>query len=211
MSVSTIPRAPRAAIGRFASTVLGTVLWSGFAAEHIAWFARTGRPVGLGLGVTELLAAGLFLARRAAERTSERPWDWAVAFGGAFGALAARPGGAHSGATDAAGIALQAAGLIVVFLSLAKLGRSFGLVAASRELITAGPYRVVRHPLYAAYVVVQAGYLLQSPRPWNVFVFALVWGCQVARIHAEERLLVESETYRRYMHRTTFRLLPGIW
>ena len=197
--------------GRAAAGLAGAALWCGFAAEHIAWFVRTGRPVGLGLGATELLAAGLFLGRRSAEDTSARARDWAVAFGGAFGALAARPGGAHAAVTDVAGMALQGAGLLVVFLALARLGRSFGLVAARRDLVTSGPYRIVRHPLYAAYVLVQAGYLLQSPRAWNAGVFAFVWACQVARVRAEERLLAAHPAYADYMRRTPFRLVPGIW
>ena len=210
MAALTTP-ARTGAAARFAAGALGAALWCGFAAEHVAWFVRTGEPVGIGLGLTELFAAGLFLARRPAERTSERPVDWAVAFGGAFGALAARPGGGHRLATDVAGTLLQAGGLVVVLLSLARLGRSFGLVAASRDLVVDGPYRVVRHPLYAAYVVVQAGYLIQSPRSWNVGVFLIVWACQVARIRAEERLLEAEPSYSLYRRRTRFRLVPGLW
>jgi protein-S-isoprenylcysteine O-methyltransferase Ste14 len=196
---------------RLATGLLGASLYAGFALEHVTWFVRTGRPVGVGLAVTELLAAALFIGRRAAWRSSDRLGDWIVAFGGSFGALAARPGGAPWSAGDAVGLALQGVGLFVVFLSLARLGRSFGLVAAEREVVTGGPYRVVRHPLYAAYVLVQAGYLAQSPRAWNVVVFALVWTCQAARIRAEERFLARSSEYVEYARRTRFRVVPGVW
>ena len=164
-----------------------------------------------GVAVTELLVAVLFLTRKPAERHSERAADWVVAFVGAFGALAARPGGAHSAAGDVAGLTMQLGGLMIVALGLGTLRRSFGLVAAQRDLVTGGPYRFVRHPLYAAYVVLQVGYLLQSLRLWNVAVFAITWACQVARIHAEERILRADDDYVRYAERTRFRLVPGLW
>jgi protein-S-isoprenylcysteine O-methyltransferase Ste14 len=175
------------------------------------WFLTTGRVVGAGLALTELLAAALFLVRRDASRSTERPTDWAVAFVGTFGALAARPSGMHAGLGDALGLSLQAGGVVVILLGLSALGRSFGLVAAQRDLVTRGPYRVVRHPLYAAYTLVQAGYLVQSFRLWNVAVFAAVWICQLARIRAEERFLSPMPEYRRYAEQTRFKLVPGVW
>jgi protein-S-isoprenylcysteine O-methyltransferase Ste14 len=69
----------------------------------------------------------------------------------------------------------------------------------------------VRHPLYAAYVVAELGYLIQNPRAWNAGVLVLVWACQVLRIHREERLLSEDPAYLVYREQTSWRLLPGIW
>ena len=166
--------------------ILGALLWSIFAIEHVRVFLHTGRVVGIGLALIELFAAALFIVRRAPERSSERPVDWTVALVGTFGVL-------------------------VVLAGLGALGRSFGLVAAHRDLVMTGPYRVVRHPLYAAYTILQVGYLLQSLRLWNVVVLGVVWACQVARIRAEERLLREDAGYARYTQHTRFRLVPGIW
>ena len=45
MNVSAVQAPARGTSRRLAAGVLGAVLWCGFAAEHIAWFARTGRPV----------------------------------------------------------------------------------------------------------------------------------------------------------------------
>jgi len=195
----------------FGTGILGALLWSVFAVEHVRVFLHTGRVVGVGLALIELFAAALFIVRRPPERSSERPVDWAVALVGTFGALTLRPGGAHSPAGDVVGLVLQGAGVLIVLAGLGALGRSFGLVAAQRDLVTSGPYRVVRHPLYAAYTILQVGYLVQSFRLWNVVVLGAVWACQVARVSAEERLLREDADYARYTQHTRFKLVPGVW
>ena len=109
------------------------------------------------------------------------------------------------------GLFLQGLGLVVGCLSLAALGRSLGLVPAHRGLVTSGAYSFLRHPLYASYALAGLGYLLQSPRPWNVAVLIAVWTCQVARIVSEEKLLGTDANYRAYALRTRRRLIPGVW
>lgn len=50
------------------------------------------------------------------------------------------------------------------------LWRSFGLVAAHRGLKAGGLYAVVRHPMYAGYVISHVGYLLVAPSWWNLAI-----------------------------------------
>jgi protein-S-isoprenylcysteine O-methyltransferase Ste14 len=95
--------------------------------------------------------------------------------------------------------------------SFFSLGRSFGLVAADRGVTTRGPYRIIRHPLYASYMVTQLGYLLQSASIWNGAVLAFTWTCQVSRALSEERLLATVPAYGRYRERVRWRLIFGVW
>src|SRR5437899_3599998 len=70
----------------------------------------------------------------------------------------------------AAGLVLVtfAAGLSLV--SLLSMGRLFGVRPAVRGLVTNGPYRFVRHPIYLSYLLAENGYNLQE---WNSISFLL--------------------------------------
>ncbi len=95
--------------------------------------------------------------------------------------------------------------------SLAALGRSFGFVAADRGLVTRGPYAVVRHPVYVAYLLIQCGYVLQAVSVRNIAVLAVAAGCNAGRAICEERVLAERSDYAAYRRHVRRRLLPGVW
>jgi protein-S-isoprenylcysteine O-methyltransferase Ste14 len=193
------------------SSLLGVTLWLLFASAHLSASIHSGRVIGLGLGLLELLTAVLFITRRAPDRVSTHPTDWVVAFIGTFGSLFLRPGGPVVPAMDAFGLAVGHAGLLLAMVSIGTLRRSFGIVPADRGIVTAGPYRIVRHPMYASYVIAQLGYLMQSPRLWNFGVVAVTWACQVRRIVGEERLLGSDPEYQALQQHTRYRLVPGLW
>ena len=93
---------------------------------------------------------------------------------------------------------------------VAKLGllRSFGLVAADRGIKATGIYRIVRHPMYLGYFIVHLGYLLTSPSWWNLAIYAATWSLLVARIFAEEKLLLQNIEYQQYSKHVRYRLVP---
>ncbi len=114
-------------------------------------------------------------------------------------------------ASPTAGLVLVtlAAGLSLV--SLLTIGRFFGVRPALRDLVTSGPYRLVRHPIYLSYVVGDIGYNLQE---WNSVTLLLVlvgWASLVYRIHAEERLLSQHAAWLTYVALVRYRLFPGLW
>jgi len=91
------------------------------------------------------------------------------------------------------------------------LGRSFGVVPAHRGLKLAGPYRFVRHPMYAGYLLSHLAFLTMNCTWWNVGVYAVLYGLQVPRLLAEERLLDTDLRYRAYRTKVRYRLIPGIF
>jgi protein-S-isoprenylcysteine O-methyltransferase Ste14 len=95
--------------------------------------------------------------------------------------------------------------------TLLQLGRSFSLMAEARRLITSGPYRLVRHPLYLAEELAIIGIFMQFLSLSTAFVLAVQIVFQLRRMHNEEAVLTESfPEYSAYRQRTA-RLLPGIY
>jgi protein-S-isoprenylcysteine O-methyltransferase Ste14 len=50
------------------------------------------------------------------------------------------------------------------------LGRSFSIFPEGRELVTHGPFSVVRHPLYLTEQIAALGTMLQFNQPWSLLL-----------------------------------------
>lgn len=159
--------------------------------------------------VHEAMLVGLFVVRRAARATSAAPSDWTVAIAGVLLPLGLRPA-ALPGRLATAGDVLQVAAVVAAVVVLARLGRRLGIVAAHRGVATGGPYRLVRHPAYVAYLAGYVGYLLSHPTPANAAIIVAWAGVTHARALAEERLLARDPCYARYCERVPWRYVPGI-
>lgn len=198
-------------LGRLLANIAGAAAAVFFAHASLQFYLRTHQFIGGAFFVEQMWFVIAFLIRRPAKVVSRRPGNWLLAYGGTFGGVLFRPVGAHPPWGIDAGLGLQLAGLAICALSFAVLGRSLGLAPADRGLVTWGPYAVVRHPLYAAYVLIQLGYVLQSIALWNILVMVLACSCNIGRILAEERVLGTSTDYAAYRGRVRWRLLPGLW
>jgi protein-S-isoprenylcysteine O-methyltransferase Ste14 len=111
----------------------------------------------------------------------------------------------------AGGVVLVTLAACVSLASLLSLGRRFGIRPALRGLVTHGPYRLVRHPMYVAYVLADVGYNLVE---WNFGTALLVtagWASLLYRIRAEERILAQDVNWSTYVAAVRYRLLPGLW
>ena len=170
-----------------------------------------GEWTGVIFAAEQSLLVGMFLFRRRSRATSTSPADWVVATVGGWLPLALRPASVGIGELAAAGVVIQAIGGCFTIVAFAYLGRSFGVVAANRGLKERGPYRVVRHPIYATHMVTASGFLLANPSAVNLVIFAVVMAAQIARIRAEERLLTATTTYAAYKARVPWRLVPGVY
>jgi protein-S-isoprenylcysteine O-methyltransferase Ste14 len=187
------------------------LLFAFFAAAHLSHGQKTGVwativPVVL----QELLLVALFLTRRQSVATSGRPEDWIMGIVGTFSPLLMRPAATPSPLTWL-GVPIQILGVTLSMLALVFLGRSIGVVAANRGVKTAGPYRLVRHPMYVAHLVGYLGYLCSQPTVRNFAIVATVVLALGARATAEERFLSSSRRYRAYLRATPWRFIPGLY
>lgn len=116
----------------------------------------------------------------------------------------------------AIGLVILVAGLVLRGWAIKTLGGYFTAavrVSTDQPVVSAGPYRVLRHPSYTGLLLAMAGVGLASAN-WVgltgmvVFTLAgLLW-----RIHAEERALTSTlgDSYRAYAAQHK-RLVPLVW
>jgi protein-S-isoprenylcysteine O-methyltransferase Ste14 len=94
---------------------------------------------------------------------------------------------------------------------LLRLGRSFSVMPEARRLVTSGPYRIIRHPLYGAELIAMIGAFIQfASLPAATLLAAQIF-FQVQRMRNEEKVLESAfPDYAAYKV-TTSRLIPGVW
>lgn len=96
-------------------------------------------------------------------------------------------------------------------LVLVQLSGSFSIMAEARQLVTSGPYRIIRHPLYLAEEIAVFGTLIQFFSAWTMGLIAVQLAFQLRRMRIEEKLLQEMfPAYLAYKDATS-RLIPGIY
>src|SRR5712675_981552 len=110
---------------------------------------------------------------------------------------------------SAASTALILIGASLSFAVLRWLGKSFSILAEARRLVTEGPYRIVRHPLYVCEGVVLVGVALQVLSPLAVLIAIAAVMVQCRRMINEETILTLAfPQYRAYAATTPF-LIPS--
>jgi protein-S-isoprenylcysteine O-methyltransferase Ste14 len=171
--------------------------------------ANSGFPPSIstgGLVVINTTALVLFMVRRDASKVGSLA-EGVLAVSGTFVASFLKDAGQLHDAKLIPTL-IQMAGLLGWAAALATLGRSFGVVPADRGLVSHGPYRFVRHPIYAFEALFFLGYLMAVPTPRSFVVIAAWTVLQVGRIIREERIL---GGYQEYRQQVRWRLIPFVW
>lgn len=117
---------------------------------------------------------------------------------------------------------LRWTGMIITFIGISLFSwthQTLGLnwtaalaLSEKHKLVTSGPYRFVRHPMYTSFFIIGIGFLFLSAN-WLIGVSYLgtLLLMYTARVSAEEKMMMErfGDSYRQYM-KTTGRLLPRL-
>lgn len=91
-----------------------------------------------------------------------------------------------------AGLAIGLFGALFSIWSIAHLKASFGLRTAVRELVTTGPYKRIRHPLYFGEIIHIFGVAILAATPAALALFVVAVILQAIRAKIEERKFMAS-------------------
>jgi protein-S-isoprenylcysteine O-methyltransferase Ste14 len=197
----------------FANTMLprlAGLIVTEIAHPELLWLAASTNLGAALLVISESLGVFLILTRRFATTISKYPFDWALSLIAVNAPLLAAPAAKSSFIPSEFSTALMFAGMIIQISAKTILWRSYGVVPANRGIKMGGPYRFVRHPMYAGYTLTHIGFLLGFPSLRNFFLYFTVFLIEVVRLLREEALLNKDPLYRQYVDRVRYRLLPGI-
>ena len=188
-----------------AISIAAALIWVILAVYSGMRFSRSRDLLDVGLLLFNSLVAWSFLRRRPALRKGQC-WESVLAWTGTFAPwVVFHPAdrGLHG-----LGIAVQGVGWIGMMAALWSLRRSLDIPPADRGLVTQGPYRFVRHPLYASELLFYVGYSIANLSLANFAGLALQATIQVARLLREERIISGYEDYARQVR---WRLIPWIY
>ena len=160
---------------------------------------------------SEALPFIFVLIRPLATAISTRPTDWIFGLSGSIGPMFIVMAPIDPLVPAYLWYTLVIAGMCIQLSAKVFLGLSFGVVAANRGVKIAGPYRTVRHPMYAGYTISHIGVILGMPSLTNAMLYAGVFVLQLIRIAREERILRQDKLYREFSDKVRYKLLPGVY
>ncbi len=170
------------------------------ALPYLAWFLRNS-------SVTLL-----FLIRRPAKTGSRQVHEWLVAFVGSFIGFLYQPRALSLIPSDHLSpiYAVMVMSAVLTVAAILSLGRSFGVVPANRGVRTNGLYSIVRHPIYACYILFDITFITIRFSWFNLLIFSIFCTALYLRGLYEERFLRTDPAYRDYANRIRYMFFPGI-
>ena len=163
-------------------------------------------------GIQTIILVITMVFRRAPVRVTPNPWYWLLAFVATYGILvfvAFAPRAMPAVPIIVPNVLVLISVAIMIYARL-TLGRSIGYVPADRGIVTSGPYKFVRHPIYSGLFVTLFAFVLRAYSPLNLLLFAVIVGLFMLKSVVEEWFLQDNPDYAAYMNQVRYRWIPGI-
>lgn len=160
------------------------------------------------LGLTTLVLAGIVLSRPPARNHDARWWVLVLCALSMVYVLAYRydPANAFMQVIFWGNITFR----LLAQIMLLSLGTSYAMLPALRQVRCGFVYRVVRHPVYAMYMLADLTIVLLQPSLWNLGVAGVGAATFYLRSTLEERVLAHDPVYSTYMRHVPWRFIPGV-
>src|ERR1700735_3511379 len=97
-----------------------------------------------------------------------------------------RPTAMSAGALATTGLIFELFGVMLTQVARVYMGRSFGILPANRGIVSKGPFRSVRHPIYFGWLILSLGYAMSFASERNILLIAMTLPFMVWRIGQEE-------------------------
>jgi protein-S-isoprenylcysteine O-methyltransferase Ste14 len=193
-----------------ALNLLVAAIWVHDGAKAFLTFRESGQLQSLLMSAMNALLVVFYVSRRRSHDVDPSFKVVLLANLGTFGNFLYEPGEPLHPALLSPCLAVMTAMLFVSLGGCVSLGRSWGIIPANRGVRTRGLYRVVRHPIYASYIVFDVAYTLSAATWRNLAVATTITLILYARARYEEALLKRDEEYAAYAGRTRYMLIPGL-
>jgi protein-S-isoprenylcysteine O-methyltransferase Ste14 len=163
-------------------------------------------------GIQTIILVITMVFRRTPVRVTPNPWYWVLAFVATYGLiafLAFAQRGSPIVPIVIPGVLVMVSVALMIYARV-SLGGSIGYVPADRGIITSGPYRFVRHPIYSGLFVTLLAFCLRAYSPLNLLLSIILVGLFMIKSMIEERFLCGNPQYAGYMKEVRWRWLPGV-
>lgn len=196
--------------------VLLASVWAWFMYVNLTAYFETGRFTLLLFTMAQSEFVILLLIRKAPLAVTKNWHDYAIAIAGTFVTLMFEPSSAVVFGTipsiaERIGDVFIYMAIVLEIIGYVSLNTSAGIVPANRGVKTEGMYALMRHPVYASYLLLYAGYVIGNPSPFNLVIMFFAAAFQAVRIEKEEAILSEDPAYVLYAQKVPWKLIPGVY
>ncbi|MFQ5590022.1 MAG: methyltransferase family protein [Phycisphaerae bacterium] len=207
-SIPTSPEQIRSRVVELIARLFCALLYVYFCRAALASFLNTQNVPVLLLLIAETMTMFLIITARFPAAVNRSLYASTITIAGSFYFVLVNVSDGMRLVPVSITVVLQLSGLMLQIIAKVHLGRSFGLVPANRGIVTSGPYRLVRHPIYVGYFLTHVGFVLSMWSLHNFCVYALLNTLQCLRIREEEKLLRQDQSYQEYADSVRYRFIP---